>query len=283
MMPNVRIVTDSAQDLEPRFLESKGISVVPLTVFFGEEAYLDGYELSGKAFYDKLRTSPHHPHTSQPSPEAFRAVFDKLTSGGSHAIAIVLSAVLSGTYQSAMLAKDMLPDRSITVINSKLASCAYGALAILAAEMAEQGETPARITEVIEKMASECVTVFSVDTLDYLAKNGRIGKAQHFLGGLLNMKPLLSLDKEGYVTAIERVRGKGKVLPRVLEIIKERVPSGKASVVTISHADAPAEASKMKEELLSLLKVGRVYESQIGSVIGTHVGPGCLAVQVFPE
>lgn len=282
-MPKVRIVTDSAQDLEPRFLESKGISVVPLTVFFGEEAYLDGYELAGKEFYDKLRTSPHHPHTSQPSPEAFRSVFDRLSADGSHVIAILLSAVLSGTYQSAMLAKDMLPDRAITVINSKLASCGYGALAILAAEMAEKGETPERITAVVEKMASECVTVFSVDTLDYLAKNGRIGKAQHFLGGLLNMKPLLSLDKEGYVTAIERVRGKGKVLPRVLEIIAERVPSRKASIVTISHADAPEDALRMKEGVLSLLKVGRVFESQIGAIIGTHVGPGCLAVQVFPE
>jgi DegV family protein with EDD domain len=282
-VPKVKIVTDSAQDLPPEFLESKGISVVPLTVFFGEEAFLDGYEIAGKAFYDKLRTSPHHPHTSQPSPEAFRSTFEKLTSDGSHVITIVLSAALSGTYQSAVLAKDMLPDRSITVINSKLASCAYGALAILAAEMAEQGETPERITGVIEKMASECVTVFSVDTLDYLAKNGRIGRAQHFLGGLLNMKPLLSLDKDGYVTALERVRGKGKVLPRVLEIVGERVPSRKASVVTISHSDASEEALKLKEGVLSLLKVGRVYESQIGSIIGTHVGPGCLAVQVFPE
>lgn len=97
------------------------------------------------------------------------------------------------------------------------------------------------------------------------------------------MKPLLSLDKDGYVTALERVRGKGKVLPRVLEIVGERVPSRKASVVTISHSDASEEALKLKEGVLSLLKVGRVYESQIGSIIGTHVGPGCLAVQVFPE
>jgi DegV family protein with EDD domain len=282
-VPKVKILTDSAQDFQPEFLESKGISVVPLTVFFGEEAFLDGYEIGGKAFYDKLRTSPHHPHTSQPSPEAFRARFDELTSDGSHVIAILLSQVLSGTYQSAVLAKDMLPDRAITVVNSRLASCAYGALAIMAAEMATEGASAGEITGFVESMASKCVTVFSVDTLDYLAKNGRIGKAQHFLGGLLNMKPLLSLDKDGYVTAIERVRGKGKVLPRVMEIVGERVPSRKASVVTISHSDAPEEALKMKESVLSLVETDRVYESQIGSVIGTHVGPGCICVQVFPE
>jgi len=282
-MPGVKIVTDSAQDFDPKFLESKGISVVPLTVFFGEEAYLDGYEMAGQAFYDKLRTSPHHPHTSQPSPEAFRSVFDRLSSDGSHVIAILLSAVLSGTYQSAMLARDMLPDRSITVINSKLASCGYGALALLAAEMAERGESPERIVETIEKMIPECVTLFSVDTLDYLAKNGRIGRAQHFLGGLLNMKPILSIDKEGYVTAVERVRGRNKVIPRLLEIIEEKVPSRAASMVTVSHADAPEEAQKLKEGVLSIVKADRVYESQIGSIIGTHVGPGCLAVQIFPK
>jgi DegV family protein with EDD domain len=282
-MPKVKILTDTAQDFRPEFLESKGISVVPLTVFFGEESFLDGYEIGGKAFYDKLRTSPHHPHTSQPSPEAFRARFEELTADGSHVIAILLSQVLSGTFQSAVLAKDMLPDRSITVVNSRLASCAYGALAVMAAEMAEEGASSEAITEFLEKMASKCVTVFSVDTLDYLAKNGRIGKAQHFLGGLLNMKPLLSLDKDGYVTAIERVRGKSKVMPRVMEIVAEKVPSRKASVVTISHSDAPEEAQKMKESVLSLLKVGRVYEAEIGSVIGTHVGPGCICVQVFPE
>lgn len=282
-MPKVKILTDSAQDFKPEFLESKGITVVPLTVFFGEEAFLDGYEIRGKAFYDKLRTSPHHPHTSQPSPEAFRARFEELTADGSHVIAILLSQVLSGTFQSAVLAKDMLPDRSITVVNSRLASCSYGALAIMAAEMAEEGASPEAIAAFLEEMASKCVTVFSVDTLDYLARNGRIGKAQHFLGGLLNMKPLLSLDKDGYVTAIERVRGKSKVLPRVMEIVAEKVPSRKASVVTISHSDAPEEAQKMKESVLSLLKVGRLYEAEIGSIIGTHVGPGCICVQVFPE
>ncbi len=282
-MPKVKILTDSAQDFKPEFLESKGITVVPLMVFFGEEAFLDGYEIRGKAFYDKLRTSPHHPHTSQPSPEAFRARFEELTADGSHVIAILLSQVLSGTFQSAVLAKDMLPDRSITVVNSRLASCSYGALAIMAAEMAEEGASPEAIAAFLEEMASKCVTVFSVDTLDYLARNGRIGKAQHFLGGLLNMKPLLSLDKDGYVTAIERVRGKSKVLPRVMEIVAEKVPSRKASVVTISHSDAPEEAQKMKESVLSLLKVGRLYEAEIGSIIGTHVGPGCICVQVFPE
>jgi DegV family protein with EDD domain len=282
-MPEVKIVTDSAQDFPPELLEKEGISVVPLTVFFGDEAFLDGYEIRGKAFYDKLRTSPHHPHTSQPSPEAFRAKFDELTKDGSPVVAILLSQVLSGTYQSAVLARDMLPDRNIEIVNSKLASCAYGVLARLAAEMADKGAGPSEIVSKVTEMAERTVTVFSVDTLDYLAKNGRIGKAQHFLGGLLNLKPILSLDKDGYVTAIERVRGKGKVLSRVMEILAERIPSKRLLAVSISHSDAPEEALKVKEAIQSQYKLGRLYESEIGAIIGTHVGPGTICVQAIPE
>ncbi|MGI6632220.1 MAG: DegV family protein [Bacillota bacterium] len=282
-MPKVKIVTDSAQDFPPELLEKEGISVVPLTVFFGDEAFLDGYEIRGKAFYDKLRTSPHHPHTSQPSPEAFRAKFDELTKDGSPVVAILLSQVLSGTYQSAVLARDMLPDRNIEIVNSKLASCAYGVLARLAAEMADKGAGPSEIVSKVTEMAERTVTVFSVDTLDYLAKNGRIGKAQHFLGGLLNLKPILSLDKDGYVTAIERVRGKGKVLSRVMEILAERIPSKRLLAVSISHSDAPEEALKVKEAIQSQYKLGRLYESEIGAIIGTHVGPGTICVQAIPE
>ena len=197
----------------------------------------------------QVRTSPHHPHTSQPSPEAFRAKFDELTKDGSPVVAILLSQVLSGTYQSAVLARDMLPDRNIEIVNSKLASCAYGVLARLAAEMADKGAGPSEIVSKVTEMAERTVTVFSVDTLDYLAKNGRIGKAQHFLGGLLNLKPILSLDKDGYVTAIERVRGKGKVLSRVMEILAERIPSKRLLAVSISHSDAPEEALKVKEAI----------------------------------
>lgn len=282
-MSKVKIVTDSAQDFPPRILESKGISVVPLTVFFGEESYLDGYEMWGKDFYDKLRTSPHHPFTSQPSPEAFRAKFDELTSDGSSVVAILLSQALSGTCQSAFLAKDMLPGRDIEIVDSKLASCAYGVLAVMASEMAGKGLGAREIASRIRDVAGKVVTVFSVDTLDYLARNGRIGKAAHLLGGLLNMKPILSLDKEGSVVALERVRGKSKVTPKVLEILAERVPSGRVSVACFSHSDASSEARQMKEAVLGGFKAEQVYESQIGSIIGTHVGPGTICVQMIPE
>jgi DegV family protein with EDD domain len=282
-MPGVKVVTDSAQDFAPEFMEKRGITVVPLTVYFGEESFKDGYEMRGKAFYDKLRSSPYLPRTSQPSPAAFQEVFESLTGDGSAVVAVVLSSGVSGTYQSAVIARDALPGRKIMVVDTKQGSCGEGLLAMLAAEMAEAGETAEKIAESVGAMAARMVTLFSVDTLEYLAKNGRIGRAQHFLGSLLNMKPILGLDKDGYVSAVERVRGKRKVIPRLVEIAEERIPAKRAMAATICSAEAPEEAQKLKEALLASFTVGRLFESEIGAVIGSHVGPGTMALQILPE
>ncbi|MGI6620340.1 MAG: DegV family protein [Bacillota bacterium] len=281
-MAQVKIVTDSAQDFEPKFLESLGITVVPLNVHFGDETYKDGYELRGKAFYEKLESSSHIARTSQPSPWDFQQVFEKLTEDGSPVLTITLSSALSGTYQSALIARQALPDRRIEVIDSRSASGMYGMMAILAREMAAEGKSLDEIAASVSRMRDSSVTVFCVDTLDYLARNGRIGRAAHFLGTLLNMKPVLSLDKEGYVTATERVRGKDKVIPRMVEIAKERL-AGEAEVcLCISHASAPKEAALLKERAQAAFSVTRYFETEIGAIIGTHTGPGTLALLAIP-
>ena len=282
-MPGIKVVTDSAQDFAPEFLERHGISVVPLTVHFGEESFKDGFELRGRDFYEKLSASKVLPRTSQPSPAMFKEVFERLTEDGSSAVAITLSSALSGTYQSAVMAKDMLPGRNIVVIDSKQASCGYGMMALRAAEMAASGATLEAVVGEVNKMVASTITLFSVDTLDYLAKNGRIGRAQHFLGTVLNMKPILALDKEGYVTAIERVRGKSKVIPRLVELAVERASSRKVQMLAVSHADCPEEAVKLKGELLRNFQPAQVYESEIGAVIGSHAGPGTIALFIVPE
>lgn len=282
-MPVVKIVTDSAQDFAPEFMEKRGISVVPLNVHFGEETFRDGYDLRGTGFYNKLVVEEVLPRTSQPSPAAFQAVFSDLTADGSSVVAITLSSGLSGTYQSAALAKEALPDRDITVIDSKQASCGYGLMALRAAEMAQAGEGVREIVGAVNKMIDTMVTLFTVDTLDYLAKNGRIGRAQHFLGTLLNMKPLLALDKEGYVAAVERVRGKSKVLPRMVELAQERAGTTQAQVLAVSHASCPGEAMRLKEALLAVFSADQVLESEIGAVIGSHTGPGTTALFLVPR
>lgn len=281
-MPRVKIVTDSAQDFAPESLEKRGIRVVPLTVHFGEESFLDGFELRGRAFYDRLRLSPHHPSTSQPSPAAFREVFEEETRDGSAVVAITISSALSGTFQSAVIAKSDLLDRDISVFDSRQASGGYALLVFAAQEMAEAGKTASYIVSELERISSEIVTVFSVDTLEYLARNGRIGKAQHFLGSMLNMKPILGLDKEGAVCAVDRVRGRGKVIPRIIELVSERIGKGSQVDVALVHADAPEEFQKLKDALAASYKVRKCYESEIGAIIGVHTGPGTLAAFVVP-
>ncbi len=281
-MKKVKIVTDSAQDFAPELLLKQGIRVVPLTVHFGDESYLDGYELRGKAFYDLLRTSPHHPRTSQPSPAAFMEVFDAETKDGSQVIAITLSSGLSGTYQSAVLARSELPDRDIAVVDSKTGSGGYGLIAMAANEMALSGEDPADILSEVLRMRDEMVMFFAVDTLDYLARNGRIGRAKHLLGSLLKVKPILTVDKEGMVTSADQVRGKSRVIPRIVELVKSRIPEGEEVDVTITNAENPEEAAKMLQALEEALNVRKAYGSEIGAIIGTHTGPGAMAVFVVP-
>ncbi|MGI6163155.1 MAG: DegV family protein [Bacillota bacterium] len=281
-MAQVKIVTDSAQDFEPEFLEAMGIRVVPLNVHFGDESFKDGYEIRGKAFYDKLVASEHIARTSQPSPWDFQQVFDDLTADGSSVVAITLSSGVSGTFQSASFARQALPDRKIEVIDSKCASGMYGMMAILAQEMVSSGKQFDEIVSSVNRMIENAVTLFSVDTLDYLARNGRIGRAQHFLGTLLNMKPILALDKEGYVTSVERIRGKDKVIPRIIDIVTERVGQGEKICLCLSHANAQPEADKLKQEAQKRLAVERIFETEIGAVIGAHTGPGTLALFAIP-
>jgi DegV family protein with EDD domain len=281
-MARVRIVTDSAQDLSPVFLKSRGISVVPLTVHFGQKEFKDRFELSNEEFYSMLKNSSHHPRTSQPSPMAFQELFEELTSDGSSVLAITLSSSLSGTYQSALLAREALPDRSIKVLDSKLASAGYGMIAVLTAEMAEKGEDLESLVTWAESAAKNTFVVFSVDTLDYLAKNGRIGRAQHLLGSLLNMKPILTLDKEGSVSALDRVRGKGKVIPRMVELALDKLGNGTSIYAAIAHAEAPDQAELLKTHLNASFDVKRCFVTDIGSVVGTHTGPGTLAFFLMP-
>ncbi len=281
-MSKVRIVTDSAQDFAPEVLLAKNIRVVPLTVHFGEESYKDGFEMRGKKFYDMLGSSPHHPHTSQPSPGEFQKVFEELTSEGDKVVAITLSAGLSGTYQAACLARNALPDRDIAVIDSRQGSGGYGLMALLAGEMADGGASFEDVVFAVQGMVDRMATFFCVDTLDYLVKNGRIGRAQHLMGTMLNMKPILTLDKEGYVTAADRVRGRTRVMERMLQLAQERIPGGSSVVAAIMNAQAPEEAAKLKRAVEDVYTVSRVFEGEIGSVIGSHVGAGTIAVFLLP-
>lgn len=282
-MPQVKILTDSACDIDPHYLQSIGVTVVPLTVHFGEESYVDGFEMRGKKFWDKLQSTDVLPRTSQPSVGAFQKAFDELTSDGSSVVAVLLSANLSGTYQAAQLAASELPDRKIAIINSKTASVGYGLLVLEANDLAQAGMSFEEVRDKTQAMVDRLVTIFSVDTLDWLYKNGRIGRAIHFWGSVLNMKPILILDEEGFVSGLDRVRGRAKVIPRMIELMGERVPFGTRIKLGMCHGNCPEEGTKLVEAAKEKWVVTRTVETEIGGVIGIHNGPGTLALIVLPE
>ncbi|MGZ0049880.1 DegV family protein [Brevibacillus gelatini] len=284
-MPVV-ILTDSASDIDASVRQSLGIVAVPLKVMFGAETYLDGVTISSTEFFDKLKESQALPTTSQPSPlefaEAYKAICDQYGSDV-QIIAILLSGALSGTYQSAMIAKSMLDDKmDITVIDSRKASFVHGMICVEAAKAAQAGKSKEQILDEIDRYLDEVQVYFIVDTLEFLQKGGRIGRASAVIGSLLNIKPILTLDPAGYVTAFDKVRGTKKALNRVLEALQEYA-QGQPVKAAILHSCAHEQAAELLERVKNEFQVTESHLVQIGPVIGTHTGPGLLGVLMVKQ
>lgn len=283
-MSQVKIVTDSTADLPLSLVKELEITVIPLKVLFGEMVYREGVDLTPKEFYEKLRESEKLPTTSQPSPAEFKEVFDSLTADGSSLISIHISSNMSGTYQAALIAKNALPDRDITVIDSKLVSMALGLVVIEAARAAKAGKSKSEIIDIVDKVMNKVITYFVVDTLEYLQKGGRIGKAQALLGTVLNIKPILTLH-DGFVASLEKVRGKGKALERILELARKFSDEHEDREIrcALVHADVLDETIAFHKRLISELKCSEHIISDIGAVVGTHAGPGTIALFLYAD
>ncbi|MBD2871439.1 DegV family protein [Paenibacillus arenilitoris] len=280
MAGKVRIVTDSAADIPAEVRERLGISVVPCKVIFGEETYLDTVTIEIEQFYEKLAQSPSLPTTSQPSPMDFSDVYQRLLAEDANApiLSIHLSAALSGTYQSAVIAQSMIEEKAdITVIDSKSASYGYGRRVVRAAEMAQAGEAVERIIEEVERLEKNTELYFLVESLDYLQKGGRIGKASAFIGSILNIKPILSLDPEGVVQAVDKVRGSKKAMQRIVDLLAQSFGDEPVHA-TMAWSYHKETAEELGELIKSRFNVQSMDKARIGSTIGTHTGPGTSAV-----
>ncbi|PSL51150.1 DegV family protein with EDD domain [Salsuginibacillus halophilus] len=284
-MSRVKIVTDSTADLPKELIEELDITVVPLRVTFPDgTTYQDGVDLTAEAFYEKLQTADGVPKTSQPTPHEFETVYKQVkeTYGeDTTVLSLHLSSRLSGTYQAATIAKEEVEGLHIDVVDTKRASMAFGLIVLELARFAQSGADAQACRERLDDLLKKSRVFFVVDTLEYLQKNGRIGKASAMLGSLLKMKPILSLTNEGEVYAADKVRGKKKALLRMNDLLADEFKS-KPVQVSVCIA-GPHESS---EEVLDMLKgtfdVQQVFESSIGPVIGAHVGPGTIAVAVAP-
>lgn len=282
-MASVVLVTDSTADIPRATRERLGIEMVPLKVNFGEESYLDNIELEPAEFYKKLAGFGKLATSSQPSPADFHEVYQRLTDAGHEVISIQLSSAMSGTYQSATIAKSMLDDDSaVTIVDSKSASFGYGHIVVRAAELAQAGASKADILAELERMRSELRLYFLVDTLEYLQKGGRIGKASAVLGSLLNIKPILSIDKEGVVYPFDKARGQKRAMARIAEVLESDLKTRPLSLVVATTPGYTDGAVEMAELLKSKLNVKEYAETEIGPVIGAHAGPGTIGIFIFP-
>lgn len=280
------IVTDSTSDIPPALAEAYGIEVVPLTLMFGEEAFRDNLDMTPEQFYERLPRSPQLPTTSQPSPldymNVYRSVMERYPD--SPILSIHISSGLSGTCQSAVLAKSMLEEEGerITVVDSLSASYGFGFMVVAAARLAAEGQAPGDILEAVEKLRQSRKLYFLVDTLEYLQKGGRIGKASAVLGTLLNIKPILSIDAEGIIYAVEKVRGRKKAVARMIELFKGDLPGVDKINVAVGHTAEPAYGEEFLQELAGHFTLEEKVLTNVGPVVGSHVGNGTLAVFIWP-
>ncbi|HLH72660.1 MAG TPA: DegV family protein [Chloroflexota bacterium] len=271
------IVTDSTCDLPASVCESLGISVVPLNVRFGEVVYRDGVDLESSQFFKLLANYQELPKTSQPSSGLFEETYASLCAEGKSVVSIHLSSKLSGTLHSAEVARDALRAHcQIEVIDSRSASLGLGLITMAAAELANAGADQRQIVSMIRRLVPNVHILFFVDTLEYLQKGGRIGRASAFLGTLLNIRPILKLE-DGEVQPVEKVRTKSKAIDRLVEFV-ELFPQ--IDRVGIIHGGLQNEVEMMLRRIESLCPRERILVERYGPAIGTHAGPGGLGVVV---
>jgi DegV family protein with EDD domain len=274
----IAIVTDSTADLPTQLLRTRSITVVPLTLNFEGRSLLDGVDIRPSEFYRKLPNATTHPTTSQPSAGRFAEAYSELLTDHSDVVSIHISEKLSGTYASAMQGAEMTDPTRVHVVDSQLVSMSLGLITLAASEMVARGGDAAGVVEQVTGMREMVQTYFSVATLEFLRRGGRIGRASAMLGSVLQVKPVLCI-RDGLVTPLERVRTFDRALNRVVELTLE-VDRGKGLCVIVGHADAEADAERVARELEP--HCDTLLIQPLGPVVGAHAGPGVVGVGCYP-
>ncbi len=279
---NVKIVADSACDLSKEYYNEYNIEMIPLNVLLDDKSYADAKEINPKTVYDSMRAGKA-PKTSQPVPEAFKSIFTEYAEKNEPLVYVSFSSELSGTYQSAKIMEEIVrtdyPEAPIHIIDTKCASIGYGLVVLYIAKLAKNGAAVDEIVKAAKYQAEHMEHIFTVDDLEYLYRGGRVSKTSAFIGGLLNIKPILHVE-DGKLIPIEKLRGSKKVLKRMLELMDERGSDFKNQVIGISHGDNLERAqalSKLIQEKYDVDKKNIIIE-MVGSVIGAHSGPGTIAL-----
>lgn len=279
---NAAIVLDSTADFPQASERFPSWRVVALYVNFGTESFKDGVELAADAFYERLATSAELPRTSQPTPHDFVAAYEDL-SGYERIFSLHLSAKLSGTYQSASTAAEELGDGRVRTIDTETASAGIAMLALAIQRRLERGTTDEEVDALVERYRAEHGLLFTVETLAFLARGGRIGRAKAFAGELLHVKPILSIE-DGEVVPIKRVRGARKAFQEFVEAVETQTADGPALRFGVAHAAAPEKAAELEKMVRDLRPQAQIeIETMLGAVVGTHAGPGAVGFFWFAD
>jgi len=274
----VKVVTDSCSDITPQLAQELGITVVPLYVQFGDETYRDNVDLSTEEFYHKLETSNIHPATSTATPADFARVFTELMEETKEILTITLSEKFSATYAAALQAKTMVKkDCRIEVIDSREGAGAQMLLVILAAKMAQAGANLEQIVDRVKRAIPRVHLRISFDTLEYLRRGGRIGKAQAFLGSLLKVNPIVGI-KDGATFPIARCRNRAQAMDFLVNFVKG---FSRIEAMAIEDATTPDDLQALAERLKGVVPPEHTYRSKVSPVVGAHVGPHVLLVVVL--
>jgi DegV family protein with EDD domain len=271
----VKIVTDSTADMPPELIKELGITVVPLYILFGKDAYKDGVDISEDDFFKRLQSDSIHPSTTQPTPKDFTEVYQRLASEADGIISIHISGKFSGTCNSAIQgAKSVEKEIPIEVVDSQTVTMALGFIVKEAAILAKAGKNQQEVLEEVNKIIPSVHLLILFDTLKYLAKGGRIGKAKSLVGSMLNVKPLLTIQ-DGELVPSSQVRNRNKGIDKLFDFIKN---AGDIQDLAIIHSTTPGEAQSLAERASSIVPKELVNVTSLGPVLGVHGGPGVLAV-----
>jgi DegV family protein with EDD domain len=275
----VAVVTDTSADLPDSVLDRHHIAIVPLQVVFGDESFRDRIELKPEEFYRRLRTARELPTTSQPTPAEFVRVLRGARSEAEEVVGVFLSASLSGTFGSAQTAVRAAGISGVHLVDSRSASLGVGMLALRGAELAEAGWAGAEIARELERVRGQCGMLLTVDRYDNLLRSGRVSRGKAWIAGMLDVKPVLSLDAEGRVVPVDRVRGRDQVVPRVLALLEQRLTPRPAVVrFGVAHAEAPEMAERVRTALVAAYRPRDCFVTLATGVLGTHVGAGAWAI-----
>ncbi|MBC7232232.1 MAG: DegV family protein [Chloroflexi bacterium] len=282
-MVKAAIITDSSSDIPPDLAQALDIRIIPLKILFGAKVFHDRVDITPHEFYRRLRESKTLPTTSQPSAGDFVQIYQEVSRSAESIVSIHISGALSGTIESAHMAKTQMGESiPISIVDSRSTSMGLGFMVLAAARMAANGSSAPEIVAHVQKLIPRMNVLFVVDTLEYLHKGGRIGGAKRLLGSVLSIKPLLHLH-DGQVDVLEQTRTKRGALTRLLEVVAERIGTARGVHMAIVHAEVPQEAMALREEIERRFPCQELYVLDLSPVLGVHTGPGVIGVAFYTE